>query len=77
MRKVVVVGVSGNGKTTLSRRLAVQLSVPYTELGALNHLPGWVEASEQQLRSSVEAAIDGSDAWVLDGAYEISLAASF
>jgi adenylate kinase family enzyme len=37
--RIVVVGVSGNGKTTLSRRLAAQLGVPYVELDALNRAP--------------------------------------
>jgi adenylate kinase family enzyme len=69
MRTVSVVGVSGNGKTTLSRRLAVILGVPYTELDRLNHLRGWTEATDQQLRSAVTEAIDASEGWVLDGGY--------
>jgi shikimate kinase len=34
-RRIAVVGVSGNGKTTFARRLAASLDVPYTELDAL------------------------------------------
>jgi adenylate kinase family enzyme len=68
-RRIAVVGVSGNGKTTLSRRLAAKLDVPYTELDALNHLPGWVEASTDEFRREVEAAISRSEGWVLDGSY--------
>lgn len=48
-RRIAVVGVSGNGKTTLARRLAATLDVPYTELDALNHLPGWIEATAETL----------------------------
>jgi adenylate kinase family enzyme len=40
-RKIAVVGVSGNGKTTFARAVAVKLDLPYTELDALNHKPGW------------------------------------
>ncbi len=69
-RRIVVVGVSGNGKTTLSRRVAARLQVPYVELDALNHLPGWTEATPEALRSDVEAAMDRSDGWVLDGSYQ-------
>jgi adenylate kinase family enzyme len=68
-RRIAVVGVSGNGKTTLSRRLAAKLNVPYTELDALNHLPGWVEASTDEFRREVEAAMNRSEGWVLDGSY--------
>jgi adenylate kinase family enzyme len=72
-RRVAVVGVSGNGKTTFARRLAAKLDVPYTELDALNHLPGWVEASDEDLRRDVEAVTSRSDGWVLDGSYQAKL----
>jgi adenylate kinase family enzyme len=68
-RRIAVVGVSGNGKTTFSRRLAARLDVPYTELDALNHLPGWVEASDEDLSRDVEAVMNRSEGWVLDGSY--------
>jgi adenylate kinase family enzyme len=67
-RKIAVVGISGNGKTTLARRLARRLDVPYVELDALNHLPGWTEASPEALRIAVKDAMR-SDGWVLDGSY--------
>ncbi len=72
-RRVAVVGVSGNGKTTFARRLAAKLDVPYTELDALNHLPGWVEASDGELRRDVLAVMGRSDGWVLDGSYQQKL----
>jgi len=34
-RRVVIAGISGNGKTTLGRRLAQKLGVPFTELDGL------------------------------------------
>jgi adenylate kinase family enzyme len=72
-RRIAVVGVSGNGKTTVARRLAAQLDVPYTELDALCHLPGWVEESDEDFRRNVEAEMNGSDGWVLDGSYQWKL----
>ena len=68
-RRIAVIGVSGNGKTTFARRLAATLDVPYTELDALNHGPGWVEADARELRRDVERVMDASDGWVLDGSY--------
>lgn len=68
-RRIAVVGVSGNGKTTLSRRLAAKLGVPHVELDALNHLPGWVEESDEALRRKVSVVMDASEGWVLDGSY--------
>ncbi len=71
--RIVVVGVSGNGKTTLARRIAAKLGLPYTELDALNHQAGWVEARVEDLRREVEAAMNGSEGWVLDGNYQNKL----
>jgi adenylate kinase family enzyme len=71
--RISVVGVSGNGKTTFARRLAAQLGVPYTELDALCHLAGWVEASDDDFRREVEAVMKRSQGWVLDGSYRWKL----
>jgi adenylate kinase family enzyme len=69
-RRIVVVGVSGSGKTTFSRRLGAKLGLPVTELDALNHQPGWVEASDEDFCRAVEAAMSSPEGWVLDGLYE-------
>lgn len=68
-----VVGTSGSGKTTFARALAERLGVPFTELDSLHHGPGWTEASPEELRERVEAAMASSDGWVFDGNYETKL----
>jgi hypothetical protein len=69
MRRVAVLGsASGNGKTTFGRALAARLGVPFHELDALNHGPGWTEASPEELRAAVEPLVARSE-WVIDGAY--------
>ena len=69
MRRVAIVAsASGNGKTTLGRELARRLDVPFHELDALNHGPGWVEATPEELRARVEPLV-AADAWVIDGTY--------
>ena len=72
-RRIVVVGVSGNGKTTLSRRLGARLGLPVTELDALCHQAGWTEASDEDFRRNVEAAMSSPDGWILDGLYQRKL----
>jgi adenylate kinase family enzyme len=59
---------SGSGKTTLARALAGRLGVPFHELDALHHGPGWVEASAAELRARVEPLVAGPS-WVIDGSY--------
>jgi adenylate kinase family enzyme len=72
-RRIVVVGVSGNGKTTLSKRLSAKLGVPHIELDAFQHLPGWAQASEEDFLRDVEAATGRTDGWVVDGSYMAAL----
>jgi adenylate kinase family enzyme len=67
-RVAIVASASGNGKTTLGRELARRLDVPFHELDALHHGPGWTEATAEDLRARVEPLVAG-DEWVVDGAY--------
>lgn len=41
LQRVVIVGTSGSGKTTMARELSVLLGTPHIELDALQWLPGW------------------------------------
>jgi adenylate kinase family enzyme len=73
MRKVAIIAsASGNGKTTLGRILAERLRVPFVELDALVHGPGWVETSNAELRQLLEPTLAG-DGWVIDGTYRKKL----
>ena len=73
MRKVAVIAsASGNGKTTMGRELARRLDVPFVELDALVHGPGWVETPDDVLRAKVEPIV-AADGWVIDGTYQRKL----
>jgi adenylate kinase family enzyme len=65
--RVTVAGVSGSGKSTLARRLGAGLDLPYTEMDALHHGPGWTR------RPTFEAdvrAFAASDRWVCEWQYD-------
>lgn len=68
MQRIVVVGTSGTGKTTLARQLAGRLGHPYVELDALHWDANWTMASLPLFRERVAQALSGA-AWVADGNY--------
>jgi adenylate kinase family enzyme len=69
--RLVVVGASGSGKTTMARALSKALGLPHIELDALNWQPGWWDIAthepEEFFRRVAEAA--SGEAWVMDGNY--------
>ncbi len=66
--RIVVVGVTGSGKTTTSQALASILDIPHIELDALHWLPNWVAMEREPFRELVKQALSGP-AWVTDGNY--------
>ena len=68
VRRVSVVGNSGSGKSRLGQRIAVALGVPYVELDAIHHLPGWQPIGPEEFVRRV-AAITATEEWVIDGNY--------
>jgi adenylate kinase family enzyme len=69
MRRVAVVGNSGAGKSWLATRLAAALGVPYVELDAIQHGPGWQELPAEEMRRELDDRCPADGAWVADGNY--------
>jgi adenylate kinase family enzyme len=68
--RIAVLGASGNGKTTVGRTVAERLGVPFAELDAFVHGPGWKQATDEELRAKLEAFLASArDGWVVDGNY--------
>ena len=66
--RINVVGTSGCGKSTVGKRIAERLSVPYIQLDELYWKPNWAESTDEELFPKLEKALSG-DEWVLDGNY--------
>lgn len=70
MRRVVVVGCSGAGKTTLARRLAGMLDVPHIELDAIFHQSGWRQLDNASFQAELSTRMAASPrGWVICGNY--------
>jgi hypothetical protein len=67
-RRIVVIGVTGCGKSMLAEKLAQKLGLEFIELDALYWKPDWVESGDEEFRQRVEAAtlLPG---WALAGNY--------
>jgi shikimate kinase len=68
MRRVVIVGTTGSGKSVLAERLARTLSLPPIELDALFWMPGWQPALIELFRHRVDTATQ-ADGWIIVGNY--------
>lgn len=68
MRRIIVIGTTGSGKTTLARAIACRLRLPHGEQDAWNHLAGWQEAPLPQFRVAVDT-FTAQPGWVMDGNY--------
>jgi adenylate kinase family enzyme len=65
MDRIAVIGRSGGGKSTLSRRLGARLGLPVVHLDVLYWLPGWVESEPEASRARLSAALT-VDRWITD-----------
>jgi energy-coupling factor transporter ATP-binding protein EcfA2 len=64
--RILILGRTGSGKTTLAREVAAALGVPHVELDSLYFGPDFSTAPLPVLRERTSAAIAG-DRWVTDG----------
>lgn len=68
MRKVLVIGSPGAGKSTFAARLAERTGLPLVHLDAIYWEPGWIKTSKDEWARTVDGLLAG-DAWILDGNY--------
>lgn len=63
-----MVGNSGSGKSALARALERRLGLPWIELDAIHHEPGWTALDDASFRGRVGSLVAGPR-WVVDGNY--------
>ena len=66
MQRVLVVGSSGAGKSTFSRRLHELTGLELIHLDRHYHKPDWGQPTDEEWRSTVEKLIS-KDSWIMDG----------
>jgi adenylate kinase family enzyme len=68
MRRVVILGSGGAGKSTLARQLGERLGLPVIHLDREHWQAGWVEPPRAEWAARV-VELAGRDRWVMDGNY--------
>ena len=69
-RRIMILGLTNSGKSTLAVALSVKLGIPAIHLDQLQHRPNtnWEQRPEAEFASLHDAAIC-EPAWVVDGSY--------
>jgi adenylate kinase family enzyme len=68
MRRVLVVGSGGAGKSIFATRLGELTDLPVIHLDALYWRSGWKQTPQEEWAGVVDALV-ARDAWVMDGNY--------
>ena len=72
MRRVVIVGSGGAGKSTLAADLGRRTGLPVVHLDRHFWHPGWVETPRDEWRA-VQRELLAGDEWIVDGNYSATL----
>ena len=72
MKKVLVVGSGGSGKSTFATRLGELLHLEVIHLDKIYWHPGWIETPKAEWLNIVDGLLD-QDSWIMDGNYSGSL----
>lgn len=68
MKRVIVIGCPGAGKSTFARKLSVKTGLPLHYLDMIWHLPDRTTLSREEFVKHLEQII-ADDEWIIDGNY--------
>jgi adenylate kinase family enzyme len=72
VKKILVIGSGGAGKSTFAKRLGEQLKINVIHLDARYWQPGWVEPPKAEWAAAVDE-ICHRNTWIMDGNYSGTL----
>lgn len=69
MKKIMIIGCCGSGKTTLAKKLSNKLNLPLIYLDKLNWRDNWQNISKEEFDDLLWAEVI-KPTWIIDGNYE-------
>ncbi|CAN5638040.1 DNA topology modulation protein [soil metagenome] len=72
MRRLLIIGSPGSGKSKLAKELALMTGLPLIHLDQIYWRPKWIEPSKAEWRNQLHPLL-ATPAWIMDGNYGGSL----
>lgn len=72
MERICIIGGSGTGKTTLSKKLSKDLNIPVCHIDGVNYLENW-EIRDKNERDKIILEKMLQSKWIFDGTYRTTL----
>ena len=66
MKRIIIIGSPGSGKTTLSRSLAEKTGLPLVHLDKLFWRDGWISVSKEEFDVLLQTKLEKPE-WIIDG----------
>ena len=70
--KILILGGTGMGKSTLAERLGKKLNLPVYHIDAIHFKENWIERGEKERDEIIRQTIN-EPKWILDGLYKSTL----
>lgn len=72
MKRILVIGSPGSGKSTVAKALSKKYDIPVIHLDKLFWKSGWVQTSHEEFDKKLLSELE-KDEWVIDGNYSRTL----
>jgi adenylate kinase family enzyme len=69
MKKILIIGSCGAGKSTIAKELSEKLNLPLIGLDQLYWQPGWTRTPREEWRAKVLELVK-KDSWIMEGNYQ-------
>ena len=72
MKRIVIVGCAGAGKSTLASRLGQTFNLPVIHMDKHFWLPGWVQKEKVEFQAEIFELVE-DECWIMEGNYKETL----